>query len=271
MSCDFKGSWRNAAVFTSPVAAEFWAQKPLNSRSNIYFIFSAWQATGNVAINSGQLEGPESNYFKAKISVQRRWNEKENPFFWCTCPCSADTTCPCEILVLVHHLFCFTAGSVIVDSCNKDWINLLCIVQGEFCSEMTPMNRTEKTLGWIRMKRSDDANVSVFQSWNTFWSHFLQRRHRFIPRLSPSIWCFAVQLKICANRLFCKYDYWPKGSCRLRNARCTRSPRGLIWDLHRGKPSLSHRLHPQSHPRRLTASFFHCSSALENCSQLIRQ
>lgn len=36
------------------------------------------------------------------------------------CLCSADTECPCEIVVLVHHLFCFTAGSVIVDSYNKD-------------------------------------------------------------------------------------------------------------------------------------------------------
>lgn len=47
----------------------------------------------------------------------------------------------------------------------------------------------------MRLKASDTSNVLVFQSLNTFWSHFLQRRHCLILCLSRPIWRFAVQLK----------------------------------------------------------------------------
>lgn len=46
--------------------------------------------------------------------------------------------------------------------------------------------------------------------------------------------------------------------------------RGLIWDVCQGKLSLCHRLHPRSHERRPSPLFFDCSSASQNCSQLIR-
>lgn len=46
--------------------------------------------------------------------------------------------------------------------------------------------------------------------------------------------------------------------------------RGLIWDVCQGKLSLCHRLHPRSHKRRQSPLFFDCSSASQNCSQLIR-
>lgn len=88
------------------------------------------------------------------------------------------------------------------------------------------------------------------------------------PYLIPSIaFLYSTYLH---NGLACMW-LWPRGNDGLWNSQCTRYPLGLIWDLCQGKPSLSHRLYPQSHLHRLTASFFNCSSASENRSQLIRQ
>lgn len=155
-------------------------------------------------------------------------------------------------------------------------------------SQMTPMNLKGKHLtAWewncatlapsllffffLTQKTKLSSEVAyVLSKTQEFWSHFV-RKHISVkspPYRIPSLALpYSPYLRDCLSCIW----LWPKGSCGLWNPRCTRYPLGLIWDLCQGKPSLSHRLHPQSHPHRLTASFFHCSSAPENCSQLIRQ
>lgn len=191
MSCDCNDSWPHAAVFTTLVTAQFWTQNPLNSRSNVY-LFSSMAGDWECGHWFWSITAPKSNYFKAKTSVQPNWNENVLFLVQLSLQCwhhvPAWNSCASSPFVL---LYCRLSDSGQL----QQRLNQFALHSPVRVMQWNDTNESwRKTLGWIRMEPRDTSKVLVFQSLNTFWSHFLQRRHCLIPCLSRSISCFAMQL-----------------------------------------------------------------------------